>query len=148
VLCQYLFFCSSADAPRRTSFRPCALGDPCFHEFPNQGCGQGPIGRKADGAFARVVVLEVPCMGSDGLGSWIERAVLGSRTKPDEHPSIQPECRELIADALLRPRRGGLDGSPNTLEGLSLVAAQFREIVIDVLWLRVHATLHLTPAST
>jgi hypothetical protein len=65
------------------------------------------------------------------MGAGEERTMELRGGEEHEHPSVETECGNAVADALLRPRRRGLDPSTQFLERRPLVAGHAGEILVD-----------------
>ena len=60
--------------------------------------------------------------------------MIGSRTERNKHSSMQAECGEPVADALLRFRGYSLDGLPKSFTSRSLVVGQLCKVIVYGLW--------------
>jgi hypothetical protein len=72
----------------------------------------------------------------------VKGAVISAGAKPNQHPSVEPECRDLVADAFFSAWRDGMNRLSQPLERDSLVLAQRGKIFVHcrrlALWLFVH----------
>ena len=62
----------------------------------------------------------------------VNRAVIRGCAKPHEAFAVEPESRELVADALFRLWHGSPDYFSKSLKSRSLVIAQRGEVLVDV----------------
>jgi len=62
----------------------------------------------------------------------VNRAVIRGCAKPHEAFAVEPESRELVADALFRLWHGSPDYFSKSLKRRSLVIAQRGEVLVDV----------------
>src|SRR5215475_3966760 len=123
--------------PSRTRTRA-VLGDPCPDQLSHENRREWFIRRKPDRTFAGLVRLEIMLVDGDRMSAREERAVVARRRKPHQHPSVETECRNLVADALLGFRCGGANCSTELLECDALVGIEPGQIAVDSLRCLLH----------
>jgi hypothetical protein len=92
-------------------------------------------------------VARIVFMRFDGKGAGVKSAVGRPRAERHEHPSVELERGNLVADAFLGFGRRGLDGSSKLLERSALIGAQGREVLVDVSRLSCHDSRSLLSAD-
>jgi hypothetical protein len=84
---------------------------------------------ETDRALAGVVILEFVLVVAQHV---VNRAVIRRGAKPHEAFAVEPESRELVADALFRLWHGSPDYFSKSLKRRSLVIAHHGEVLVDV----------------
>src|SRR4029077_3713293 len=103
---------------------------------------QRPVRLKADGAFARAIVLEFLLERTHRGGIHrVKRAVIRPRANSYQRLAVEAKGRQSVADALFRLRSGGLDGFAKFLERDSLVFVQACEVLVNGLGYGAHGSL-------
>src|SRR5262249_2009803 len=105
-------------------------GDARVHQLADERGRQRLIRLEANRPLAGLEVLQLALKLRNDAAR-VESAVLRAGAEPHEHPAIEAERGELIADALLRARHDRPDGPPQPLERCALAVADARQVVID-----------------
>ncbi len=111
------------------------LGDPGFHELADESGRQRLVRRESNRALRGFILLQVGCMRAhDCRAHRIEAAMICRRPVTDQRTSVQPECREAVAEALFRTRGRGVNSHPDFLQCRRLIGRNGSEVGIDVGW--------------
>ena len=105
------------------------LRDPGLDQLPHEGSRHSLVSLEADRTLAGVVILEFVLVVAHHA---VNRAVIRGGAKPHEAFAVEPESRELVADALFRLWHGSPDYFSKSLKRRSLVIAYRGEVFVDV----------------